>query len=295
MQIFFVSSTGQTEAQGLGDGGKFEFRNITPGTYVAQIMDMTEIRGGQPQAQAHTQMIASPIVVSDADVTGLQLQTAEGGAVSGKVRTEGGETLDWANMMVSLVRMPEGEALGLPQMAAIGSVGGTVALKEDGSFAMEEVPAGRYRALLGGHSEKMGDYYMKVVTVDGRDAADGGFTVSGETVLDVVVSAKGASIDGTVVDGNGQPVAGATVVSLPGGEKKDRMDLYQREKTDTSGRFLFRGLSPGVYVVVGLEALPEDAWEEEFFSKYGEKGTTVDLDEGERKNAAVNLVVEEKE
>ncbi len=293
MQMFLVSTTGQTEAQGLGDGGKFEFRNITSGTYVAQIVDRTATREGQPQA--HTEMIASPIVVSDADVTGLQLQPVEGGAVSGQVRTEDGETLDWANMMVSLARMTEGEGSGLPQMAEFGGVGGTVPLKEDGSFAMGEVAAGRYRALLGGHSEKMRGYYMKSVTQDGRDVADSGFTVSGETVLDVVVSAKGASIDGTVVDGNGQPVAGATVVSLPGGEKKDRMDLYQREKTDASGHFLFRGLSPGVYVVVGLEALPEDAWEEEFLSKYGVKGTTVDLDEGEWKSAAGNLVVEEKE
>ena len=41
----------------------------------------------------------------------------------------------------------------------------------------------------------------------GREAVDDGFTVNGPMMLDVVLSARGGSIEGTVVDGNGNGVA----------------------------------------------------------------------------------------
>jgi len=88
-QIFLVSTSGQTEAQGLGEGGRFEFPNVLPGTYVAQIVDMSSGGDGRTP-ETHTQMIGSPIVVSNADVTGLVLQPEAGGSVSGKVRGESG-------------------------------------------------------------------------------------------------------------------------------------------------------------------------------------------------------------
>ena len=104
VQMFLVSTTGQTEAQSLGEGGKFEFLNVLPGTYVAQIVDMSGAGDGRAP-ETHTQMIGSPIVVSEADVTGLVLQPEPGGSVKGRVRTEGGETLEWTNLNVSLVRV----------------------------------------------------------------------------------------------------------------------------------------------------------------------------------------------
>src|SRR5271166_6254272 len=55
-QIFLVSTSGQTEAQGLGEGGRFEFPNVLPGTYVAQIVDMSSGGDGRTP-ETHTQMI----------------------------------------------------------------------------------------------------------------------------------------------------------------------------------------------------------------------------------------------
>lgn len=289
-QIFLVSTSGQTKAQGLGDGGRFEFPNILPGTYVAQIVDMSS--GGDGRApETHTQMIGSPIVVSNADVTGLVLQPEAGGSVGGKVRTEEGESLDWADLNVTLMRVAEGDE-ELPQMENLGALGGSTQLKEDGSFEMKDVAGGTYQVFLGGHSDKIRDYYMKSVTLDGREVADTGFVVRGETVVDVVLSAKGASVEGTVVDSDGHTVPGATVATLPSNGKLGRSDWYQVEKADASGHFLLRGMNPGAYVVVALEGLQEDTRKAEFFAKYGDKGVTVDLDEGERKSVVVGLVEE---
>jgi hypothetical protein len=287
VQMYLVSTSGQTEAQGLGDDGKFEFRNILPGTYVAQIVDMSVAPdGGQPVT--HTQMIGSPIVVSDADVTGLQLRPETGGSVKGKIRAEGGETMDWTDLSVSLVRVVNGEEL--PQMANMGALGGNSSVQEDGSFEMKDVAGGTYWIFLDGHSDQLRDYYLKSVLQDGREVGDTGFPVNGEIVLDVVVSGKGGSIEGTVVDEKGQGVPGATVVTLPGTGKMGRTDLYESDQADGSGHFALRGLKPGPYVVVGLRGLQEDPRTAEFFEKYGEKGQTVDVDEGEKKSVVVTLV-----
>lgn len=288
VQMFLVSTTGQTEAQSLGEGGKFEFSNVQPGTYVAQIVDMSGAGDGRAP-ETHTQMIGSPIVVSEGDVTGLVLQPEAGGSVRGKVRTEEGESLDWTNLNVSLVRVTDAEEL--PQMADLGALGGNSGLQEDGSFAVKDVAGGTYRVFLGGPSAAMQGYYLKSVLVEGREVVDTGFAVNGETVLDVVVSAKGASIEGTVVNGDGKSVAGATVVTMPstgpGAGRAGRMDLYVTGQADANGHFALSGLVPGAYVVVGMAEMEGDLRKEDFFEKYGMNGTIVDVDDGERKSVEV--------
>jgi Carboxypeptidase regulatory-like domain len=289
VQMFLVSATGQTESQGLGDGGKFEFANILPGTYEAQIVDMEYVSDGK-SPESHTQMIGSPIVVSDADVTGLILQPEAAASVKGKVWAEGGVAFDGKGMKVTLVRVTEG-AEALAPLEGLGGLGGEADLKEDGTFEFKEVAAGNYQVSLGG-PEGTGDYYMKSVTVDGREVVDTGFPMTGEIVLDVVMSAKGASIEGTVVDGDGKNVAGATVVSLPSTGKLGRPDTYRTEKTDSSGHFLMRGMHPGAYVLVAMGTVTDDVRKPEFFQMHAEKGQTVDVDEAERKSVVVKMVEE---
>jgi hypothetical protein len=289
VQMFLVSTTGQTEAQQLGDAGQFEFRNVMPGTYVAQIVDITTVTDGQPP-ETHSRIIGSPIVVSDADVTALQLQPEAGGSVTGQVRTEDGEPLDWLDLNVALVRVTEGPEL--PQMADLGALGGNTQLAEDGSFAIKDVAGGKYLVFLGGNSEKAREYYLKSVTANGTEAVENGFPVNGPTTVDVVLSAHSGAIDGTVVDGNGNGIAEATVVSLPASGKLGRPDAYETAKTDPAGHFEMRGMTPGSYVIVGVEELQSDPRNTAFFTKYADKGVRVDLDESERKTVTLNLVEE---
>jgi len=291
VQMYLVSSSGQTEAVGLGEGGKFEFAHVLPGTYVAQIVDMSMAGNGGPP-ETHTQIIGSPIVISNADVTGLVLQPEAGGSVIGKVHTEDGATLDWKNMNLALLRVPQDEEL--PQLADIGALGGNTVLKDDGTFEMKDVAGATYWVFLGGQVSQFGDHYLKSVTVEGRETVDTGFEVHGPTTIDVLLGSKAASVEGTVIDGNGQPAAEVAVVTLPSSGKLGRMDLYQVHKTDSTGHFGIEGLVPGNYILVAVENVPDDVRSREFFQKYGEKGQTVDFGEGDKKT--VNLTVElEKE
>jgi hypothetical protein len=290
VQMFLVSATGQTEAQGLQGGGRFEFQNVLPGTYVAQIVDMSSAGEGR-MAETHTQMIGSPIVVTNADVTGLVLQPEAGGSVSGKVRAEGGETLDWKEITVSLIRVTEADEL--PQLSAIGALGGNVGVKEDATFALKDVAGANYWVYVMAATDKLRDYYLKSVLVEGRESVETGFAVNGETVLDVVMSVQGASVEGTVVDSKGRDVSGVAVVSLPSTGKVGREDFYQVVTTDASGHYLMRGMPPGSYVLVAIEGVREDTRKPEFFQQYGEKGQTVDLEEGQKKSVTLTMATEE--
>jgi Carboxypeptidase regulatory-like domain len=133
------------------------------------------------------------------------------------------------------------------------------------------------------------------VSLDGRDVADSGFTVSGETSLDVVISANGATIEGTVVDSKGKPAADVTVVDVPTEEHRNRQDLYQRDTTDGLGHFRLRGLNPGKYTVLAFDDLQADIRQAEFLKFYDSRGEHVQLDEGARTNIVVKLIATDSE
>jgi hypothetical protein len=289
--ILLISNNPRPQQQPLGDGGKFEFPSLEPGTYFAQVVEVHE--GAQPQAPK-MMTVPAPIVVSGSDLTDLVLQPFAYGKVSGKFRAEGSDNVDWKQMTVSL--MPVTEAGDPPaDKGSFGLLqqGGSGAVKEDGTFEINEVAPGNYQVAVFSPSEIYRDWYLKSLLFAGREAADTGFAASGEMSLDVVVSAKGASIEGKVVDGEGKPAAGVFVLTLPSSGKLGRPDSYQTTKTDAKGSFLLRGLNPGEFAVVALENLQGDVHSAEFYQKYGRQGVNVSLTEGERKNATPTLTVDE--
>jgi protocatechuate 3,4-dioxygenase beta subunit len=133
------------------------------------------------------------------------------------------------------------------------------------------------------------------VYLDGRDVTDSGFMVSAETSLEVVISAKGATIEGTVVDSKGKPVPHATVLDVPSEEHRNRMDLYQQDTSDETGHFSLRGLNPGKYTVLAFDEPQPDVRDPEFLKAYEGRGEHVQLDEGARTSVIVKLIAPDSE
>jgi hypothetical protein len=276
--------------QELGEGGKFEFANVLPGTYIARLITAT-FDGGQPAMQMLR--LGQPIEVSNAHVEGLRLQPDGGGQVRGKFRLDAQQKFDWTQLSVMLIPAEEdGAALGWSGSEGLPTSG---SLNPDGSFELKNVPGGNYQLLVAAHSNNLPDYFTKAITLDGRDVTDSGFPVTSETYLEVLISGNGGSIAGTVVDAKGQPVANATVLDVPSAEHRARMDLYQRDTTDASGHFSLRGLSSGKYSVFAFEELHEDVRRPEFLKSYGTRGEVVQLDEGNRKNVVLKLIADDNE
>jgi hypothetical protein len=282
-----VSQPGEQE---LRDGGKFEFKNVLPGTYVARLIVFT-FDGGKPAVQMLR--LGQPIEVRNASVEGLLLQPEAGGQVRGKFRLDTEQKFDWTQLSVMLMLADGG--------GAEFEVGGTNGLptssnvSADGSFELKNVPGGTYQLVVGASSNNLADYFTKSIHLGGRDVTDSGFAVNAETYLDVVVSAKGASISGKVVDDKGQAIANATVVDIPSAEHRGRLDLYQRSTSDASGNFTLRGLSAGKYSVLAFEDLQEDVRQPDFLKSYGTHGAMVELEEGTRKSVVLKVIPNDAE
>jgi sporulation protein YlmC with PRC-barrel domain len=289
-QLLLVGRNGQSEGQNLREDGKFEFPNVLPGTYRAHLIVFSGFLNGQ-MPSIKMQTISSPIEVNGSDVVGLQLQVDKGGDVSGKFRSDGNEKIDWKGLNVSLLAVPgsEEEAVDL----GMGMPTGMAPVNEDGSFEIKDVPGADYQLAVMAHSEKFRDYYTKSVLLGGREVVDTGFAMSLGTVLDVVVSAKGAGIEGTVVDKEGKPVTEANVVTVPSSEKLGRPDAYQFGRSDENGHFVLRGMNPGEFVVLAFDEIQGDYRAPGFAKKYAGKGEKVELEEGGTKSVVVKLITEE--
>ena len=275
----------QLEPQELGEGGRFEFKNVLPGSYVARLMAVS-FDGGRPAMQMLR--LGQPIEVHNAHVEGLLLHPEPGGQVQGKFRLDAEQKFDWTQLSVTLIPLDEPGA----SFASIGGDDPATGSKvnSDGTFELKNVPGGNYELLVGANSTNLADYFTKAVNLGGRDVSDSGFQITSETYLDVVVSAKGASITGKVVDGNGQPVANATVVDVPRGEHRARLDLYQRSASDASGNFSLRGLTAGKYSVLAFEELQDDVRGPDFLKAYESRGEIIELEEGNKKNVMVKVI-----
>jgi hypothetical protein len=279
----------QANQQNLHLDGRFDFPNVLAGTYRAQLILFDVFSGQEPSIKMQT--IRTPIEVNGSDVLGLQLQVDPGSDVSGQFRTEGNEKIDWTQLQVMLIPKRGGE----PEEMVAAMRAGNVMVTEVGSFEIKDVPAGSFQLAVGASSDKFRDYYTKSVLLGGREVADTGFDVSSGTVLDVIISAKGAGIEGTVVDREGKTFAGASVVSVPSSGKNGRPDAYQTDRTDEKGHFALRGMNPGEFLVVAFEGTPGDYRAAEFVKQYERKGQKVELEEGGKKSVVLKVIAEEEE
>jgi hypothetical protein len=218
-------------------------------------------------------------------VDGVHIEPVPGGEVRGQFRMDKSQKIDWSQLSVFL---SSDEEAGLAFTE--GNRPTVAQVKNDGSFEMKNVPSGTYRVIVGSGSQTLRDYFTKSVNLGGKDVADSGFTVSGATYsLDVMLSARGGTIEGTVLDSADQAVAYATVVSVPSAEHRKRPDLFQQDTADQQGHFSLRGLNPGEYTVFAWEDL-EDYRDPEFLKLYEGRGQGVRLDEGERKSISVKVI-----
>jgi len=234
-------------ANAAGMDGRYELVGIKPGDYVAQV---TRFQGQPVQT---TFEITVPDEVSDYRFD-IALPTSE---VMGRV-------IDTRGNPVPRIMVTLGSADG-----ALSGAGGLLGLiaqnglsqartNDSGEFTMRSVAAGSYRITAGsrfaggprrrggGDGLVHGEGHLDGVLVDGSAPVTG---------LVVTVPIAG-SITGLVVDGSGQPVAGAEITheetSAPkrrstGDAMLDLLGSAMPVRTDAEGRFAIRGLNPGLY------------------------------------------------
>jgi hypothetical protein len=104
--------------------------------------------------------------------------------------------------------------------------------------------------------------YVKSIQLGGDNVLNSGLRLTGasQAELLIVIGTNPGALEGRVVNGNGQPVPASTVVMVPEGGLKFRVD-HKVAFTDASGAFQIQGVPPGDYQVYAFEQIEKGDWQ----------------------------------
>jgi hypothetical protein len=171
------------------------------------------------------------------------------------------------------------------------TVRGSNAFNPDGSFTLTNVAAGRYQVQLTGLPP---DTYLVAAREGTRDVLDTGYIVSGDQQpLELSVGGPSfvGTVDGAVVNALGQPVAAASVVLVPSGERRNNSAAFRTTTTDQLGNFLIRSVLPGDYRILAWEELEPGVYmDPEFLKNFEIRGDILRVLRGSRNTASVRVI-----
>ena len=271
----------RVNADEIGPDGQFEVRGVAPGSYVLRAGSGT----GTELLSAH-----QDINVVAADVDGIRLTPVASFTMSGHLHSDIASA-DLAQYVVNLrlAELPEDPGFFMSQ----DFFGTNATVDRLGHFEWKDVNPGNYIVQVYG-SDPQSSYYLKSVTLGGRDIATG-FTASGPATLEVLVSSKAGIVEGTVVEkekdvDDAHPAANATVVAVPEEKYRKIPNRFASGTTDQYGRFSIRGLAPGSYMLCAWLDLEDSVWRDADFLKSQEaNGTGVKVEEGSEQRVDLKL------
>jgi hypothetical protein len=233
------------ETQGAdvtGSDGAFTIPNVPPGDYVLQA---TSKRGGDQLPEFGMQYVT----ISDSDPLPVRIQTRPGADVSGRLIQESEPPVDPRSFLILAVPVDWDQT---------SLLAGTEQLTPDSNgFMAIRGLSGPRRLVLASAPE---NWFLKAVLLRGRDVTDdrAGFQPPGSVFLgdlQVVVSSKGASIDGDAFEGQA-PVADYSVVLFS--SNPDHWfpgTRFLRMVHANGGKFHIDSLPDGDYYVAALDPL----------------------------------------
>jgi hypothetical protein len=157
---------------------------------------------------------------------------------------------------------------------------------------MSGVLPGEYRVILA----PMPEHYVKSVSFERNDALSSTITIaesrSADVVLEVVLSANVARVEGVVTDDRLQPVPGVQAVLVPD-SNRDRPELFKAVTTDRAGRFSMGGVVPGDYKLFAWEALESFGYFDPDLLKQSElSGKSVHVEESARITVETRIIAQ---
>ncbi len=238
---------GMRTGGGIGPDGSFSIAHVPPGDYWLEVMP----RGGTADAEG-----ASVSITADGNnINGLVITTTPGATISGQVVFEGSSEQKPSRIIVS-----PADPLGSPIFRVIDPNQGTI--DPSGRFEIEEA-FGRVLFAVAGTSfapPSVG-WSVKSVTYNGANITETPLDVSAVssiTGVEIVLTDKQTTLAGNVKSTSG-PDTDCTVAIFP--EKIRETALNGRytliTRPDQQGRFETKGLPPGNYFAVAVEALEQ--------------------------------------
>jgi len=280
--------------------GKFDVARVVPGPYMLYV----QMRPAGATTPADAMWAAVPLEVREQDIDNLSIVTRTGISLPGKIVIDGQPVKDGVSPAAGLFLGMRPDPL-VTQQAPSPST----RVSTDGTFTFPGVIAGNYRiyvppllspnnnGLLGGlppippHLENS---YVKSIRVGGTEVLDGGIrlTPAEGLTMEIVLGTNAAVVEGRVMR-DGQPAAEITVGTVPSNlsARGFRMDMHKATLTDSAGRFQLRGLPPGDYKIFAWEEADKLAiMDLDFIKSYEEKGTRLEIADGENKSIDLTVI-----
>jgi Carboxypeptidase regulatory-like domain len=286
--VELVSKVGDSiRASEVGPDGQFEVRGVAPGSYVVRASTPTESQS----FTAH-----QDVSVVAADVDGVKLTPLPSFTLSGHLHIEGSASADLTQYSANLrqAELPDDPGLFMSQEF----FGTNAPVDRLGNFEWKNVPPGNYIVqVYGGDGQ---GFFLKSVKLGERNV-ETGFTANGPATLDLLVSTKGGTVEGVVVDAAVEkavekdldevhPAANATVVAVPEEKYRKRPDRFGIGSTDQHGHFTILGLAQGSYTLYAWQDLEDGVYRDPDFLKSQEaNGTAVKVEEGSHQTVELKL------
>ena len=251
--------------QPVGEDLKFEFHNLPLGGY-----SLT----GTCTVGKQQYTVRMPVQLDATGLDNLELRPVGPSTITGQLRLEGESESKLTETRVALSRVyrlnPESDSTPA----------------EDGTFSFGNLsPAIYYINII-----PPPDLYVKSITQEGRDVREPGLDLQGggmSVAVQVVLSANGGSIEGSVEDG-----AGAHVILIPE-DPQAALTWARVVEVGAEGHFVFHVVAPERYQLFAWED-GEDAgtaiFDAEFRKPFESKAQTVEVQEKQKATAQLQLI-----
>jgi hypothetical protein len=262
--------------------GSFEIPNVAPGSYevLARVADPNAGTGLGAFSWGR-----AIVDINDRDVRNVAIAINPPAILKGTVRSASGGLPP--NLRVSLTPVGGSSRVALYTLLSTRAA----AVDANGSFAVQSVPPGRFR--IGAVSGLPQDFYIADVRQNALSVFDTGFDVDSRTPdpIEIMISSGAGVVDGTVTDGPMKTVAGAIVALVPESKRFENRAVFANATSDSSGRFVLRGVAPGDYRLFAWESTPPNAYQSaNFIRKYEGNGKVVHVGQGAAVHAELTVI-----
>ena len=261
--------------------GGFQFTGILPGTYRISASVRASIT--QDRAPFGVLWAFTDIVVGEDDVSGVAMMLQPGLRLSGRLVFEAGSRANPKDLTSIVLRLIDVNA---PETMAPMAAG-----RADGTFEITGIVPGTYSltSLLPDTG-----WRLRSVVLAGRDILDFPLEIGGDVTGAVATfTDRQAELSGTLQSATNISASDYTVLVFPRDRAfwRQASRRVQTARPNTDGRFVFRDLPAGDYLLAALTDIePSDLGDDAFLEALIAAAWPVRLSDGEKKTQDLRLV-----